>query len=164
MHEPPGICGQLTPPLWILPPRRALPFSVPGLYHALSGHFCAGLAAFFPTSPHALPLAPVQGGLSPLPPGRARGFSHMLWLEKEKLLSYSSHTRKHLHSARHRAWRQAAGSSRERRAWPLSHRRVAAKAACTSGAALATGGGHQQARQHKPVPRHRRVARRPDGN
>ena len=26
---------------------------------------------------------------------------------------------------------------------------------------MATGGGHQQARQHKPVPRHRRVAARP---
>lgn len=102
VHKPPGICGQLAPPLWILPPRRALPFSVPGLHHALSGHFCAGLAAFFPTSPHACPSAPAQGGLSPLPPGRPRSFSHMLCLEKKKLLSYSSHTRKHLHSARRR--------------------------------------------------------------
>ena len=144
VHKPPEICGQLAPPLWILPLRRALPFSVPGLHHALSGHFCAGLAAFFPTSPHAWPPPPAQGGLSPLPPGRPRSFSHMLCLEKKKLLSYSSHTRKHLHSAR--------------------RRRVAAKAACASGAAVATGGGHQQARRHKPVPRRRRVAHRPDEN
>ncbi|ERH14848.1 hypothetical protein HMPREF1978_01416 [Actinomyces graevenitzii F0530] len=55
VHKPPGICGQLAPPLWILPPLCALPFSVPGLHHALSGHFCAGLAAFFRRRPTPSP-------------------------------------------------------------------------------------------------------------